>query len=136
MRGIIVWFVLVAVGFGLATNGFPQTPRGEKAPSTLEDLEREDSLEKMDEAFEELETLANQTHRKKRLHCLRAFGNRTFCECLADKTPVAMSFLTYIGVVTATKEELGYPELGEDNKMRVDAILAAREVCVARVFGR
>ncbi len=80
-------------------------------------------------------TLVNQIAREKRTHCVRAFGDSEFCDCLKDNLPVKVSFLSYIQMVTSTKEGLGHAKLSVEQKSLVDNTLAAREFCVSKRFG-
>jgi hypothetical protein len=61
---------------------------------------------------------------------MKAFGNTEFCECIADKSPVAINFVGYVTILAETKEDLKYDQLSPDDKKLFDATRAARDECV------
>lgn len=73
--------------------------------------------------------------RQRHTACLMAIGHEGFCGCLSGNLPVAIGFTGYVEVVTKTKDELGYAQLSADHRKVVDVTLAARETCVASVWG-
>ena len=81
--------------------------------------------------LDEKQILADRSLQREQ-DCLRAFGDKAFCECLKKESPAVASFTDYVNVVTHSKEELGYDKLSKDVKTVVDSLLKAREVCVAQ----
>jgi hypothetical protein len=135
-RGTCWWLILAT--WSLATaNDASQPPRSGKPPS-LEELEHEGRYQELRDDIDQLEAWSHEMTREKRLHCLRAFGNRAFCNCLAEEAPVGATFLEYIQVVTATKETLedSRRKAKAEEKSMLDRIVAAREACVVRAFGQ
>jgi len=104
-------------------------------PPTLEDMDSVRGLEALQAKSEQALALLAQISREKRTDCVSAFGDPTFCDCLRDNLPVAVSFLSYVQMVTTSKEKLGYAKLSTEQKVLVDNTLAAREVCVSKHLG-
>lgn len=104
--------------------------KSQTAKMTVEQTQILNSAERFKEASNKLRRFADDATRKKQSDCLKAFGNKEFCQCLADNTPVAVSFEFFVRIVTTPKDELGYSELVQENKDIVDVTLSAREKCV------
>jgi hypothetical protein len=75
-----------------------------------------------------LELQAEELSIKKEADCFRAVGNRAFCSCVRQKSPIGLSFLEYIAVLTATNAKV-LPDLtdGEYRKMVEVAAVTRRE---------
>src|SRR5688572_23455318 len=92
-------------------------------PPSLKALEANSDFEQFRGEMEKLNVMADQMVRQKKLACLRAFGMATFCECLGAEMPVGASFGMYVGVVTRTKEELGYGRLSSEDRAMADGLI-------------
>ena len=77
-----------------------------------------------------LELQAGELSIKKEADCFKAIGNRAFCSCVRQKSPIGLSFLEYIAALTATNAKV-LPDLtdGEYRKM-MEAASVARKECV------
>lgn len=82
-----------------------------------------------------LEAKLVQELKRKYHHCLKAFGSPHFCECLKEKLPVGISFREYVGIITATKEELNKQGTWLKRPL-INKAYSAREFCVAKVMSK
>ncbi|MBI3807901.1 MAG: hypothetical protein HY281_10390 [Nitrospirae bacterium] len=80
-----------------------------------------------------LELQAGELSIKKESDCFKAIGNRAFCSCVRQKSPIGLSFLQYIAVLTATNAKV-LPDLtdGEYHKL-VEAASVARKECAGNL---
>ncbi|HEY4714821.1 MAG TPA: hypothetical protein VIH30_11355 [Aquirhabdus sp.] len=121
--------VTVVIG-GISTIAVAQEPQ---APETeVEKMHRQDAYEQAIRSLEELRLLTENVANKKYSDCIKAYGNKEFCGCLRDKSPVGIDFAGYITIVTTPKEELGYSKASIEDRRMIDATLKSREVCVKR----
>ena len=68
----------------------------------------------------------------RRAKCMTAFGSAQFCDCL-NSLPLDVTFQRYVTVATDTRSPATLPR----NERRVaEAIIATRDLCVAKVFGQ
>ena len=68
----------------------------------------------------------------RRTKCMLAFGSPQFCDCL-NSLPLEVTFQRYVTVTTDTRSPATLPR----NERRIaDAVIATRDLCVARVFGQ
>lgn len=67
---------------------------------------------------------------KKYSDCMASFGNRKFCGCLRDKSPVEISFDDYVKVLTTPRSSLGFVAAGADTRRVIDDTLKTAEVCI------
>ena len=77
-----------------------------------------------------LELQSGELAIKKEADCFKAIGHRAFCSCVRQRSPIGLSFIQYVAVLTATKAKV-LPDLtdGEYRKM-VEAASVARKECV------
>jgi hypothetical protein len=106
-------------------------------PPTLQQLEpapprQADQMSRRDEN----RTATSRALSERRTQCLRAFGHAAFCGCLSDQLPTDVTFLTYIQVVAASRQDLGYARLAKEDQKSVDLISTARDGCVAKTMGQ
>jgi hypothetical protein len=80
--------------------------------------------------LDQLMTQVDQMAALKAAQCVRATGNRKFCDCIANQTPVAIDFVQYVMITSRTREELNYDKMTADDKKTVDGARAGREKCV------
>jgi len=97
---------------------------------TLEQQERLNRIDKFMNATDEVLQLTQKMTKEKKLQCMTAIGNETFCECLSQNLPVPINFVQYTAIVTKTKEELGYEKASPDDKKIVDNTRAVRDKCI------
>jgi hypothetical protein len=62
--------------------------------------------------------------------CMNSFGNKIFCGCLRDKTPVEIDFKDYVKVLTTPKSGLGYDKADSNTRQVIDDTLKTAEVCI------
>jgi hypothetical protein len=96
-------------------------------------LDQQEQLERLQKFKDSANALLNQVDvmtASKKNQCMKAFGNTEFCECIAEKSPVAITFVGYVSIVAGTKEDLKYDQLSPDDKKLFDATRAARDECV------
>jgi len=85
-----------------------------------------------DNLLDKLKTLklqAGELAIKKEADCFKAIGHRAFCNCVRQRSPIGLSFIEYVAVLTATEAKV-LPDLtdGEYRKM-VEAASVARKEC-------
>jgi hypothetical protein len=68
----------------------------------------------------------------RRSQCMEAVGSSAFCNCLNASLPLAADFQRYVAVTTGSSAN---EQLSPDEKRTAGLILAARDQCVAKVFG-
>jgi hypothetical protein len=95
----------------------------------VERLNKIEGYEKLNSSIDEMRVLVERISRQKNLDCLKAFGDKRFCQCLSDKSPVGISFIEYIQIVTNSKENLEYSKADKEGKALIDNTLKAREDC-------
>ena len=61
---------------------------------------------------------------------MKAIGNPEFCNCIAQKSPVAVDFVQYVEILSRTKEELNYDRLSREDKEIVETTRKSRDLCV------
>jgi hypothetical protein len=66
----------------------------------------------------------------RRSRCMNAIGSAVFCDCLNGALPLDIDFQQYITVTTADRPD----QLPTIDQRLTDAIIATRDMCVARVF--
>lgn len=107
----------------------PKKPASPTSPSK-EALEASEiankGIDAVDDALKSLERLG----RKRRLDCQKSVGSEKFCGCLANKLPLAVDFITYVKILSLTKDELGYKDASAEDKKIIDLTIEAREICV------
>jgi hypothetical protein len=83
----------------------------------------------------ELKHTVDNSMRRKKYDCVKAFGNKQYCDCLTQHLPVGvLSFPQYVILVTSTREELNYDQMQNMDKELVDLSMAARNTCVKKTF--
>ena len=100
--------------------------------SGIELLEQIEALEKASNSADQLMLAVDRMSRKKYSDCMKAFGSQKFCACLRDKSPVGISFVGYVHIVTTPKAEIGYAKASAEDKAMIDRALETREACVTR----
>jgi hypothetical protein len=83
-------------------------------PAYSQSLEQQEQLNQLDKtlsAIDQLKALTVRMGKEKRLQCMTAVANEPFCECLGRNLPVVVNFVTYVTIITQTKEELKYSAL-------------------------
>ncbi|MEW5980564.1 MAG: hypothetical protein AB1898_32675 [Acidobacteriota bacterium] len=128
----IVLFVTIC----LLTLTIAASKKGEKNdnPQRIETINKQQSIEDVEESLKSLELAAKRVSRTKRANCLKAFGHAKFCDCLCSDLPMIVTFNDYIRIVTSSKEELGYDRLKADDKKVIDMVYSAREKCVGETL--
>lgn len=90
-----------------------------------------DPAEQYNEALEqlkELERMAGQRAIRKEADCFNALAHRAFCACVRERTPVGLTFIQYVAVLTFPKMKvLEYLSDAEYQRMVVGARKARRE---------
>ena len=103
------------------------------APAYSQNLEQQEQLNQIEKALsaiDQLQVLTDKMAKEKRLQCMTAVANETFCECLSQNLPVPINFVNYVAIVTQTKEELKYSTLSAEDKRIVDNTRSARDQCL------
>ena len=99
---------------------------------TLETLERAQNLETARDLADEVVRLSHEIAQTKERKCMRAFGHTSFCTCIAEQSPVGVTFENYILITTSAKEDLGYSTLPLEDQRLIDGARTARDRCVAK----
>jgi hypothetical protein len=112
---------------------FAEDPAQKKAPS-IEELQLEQDFQNVMKSLDKMEVLSSELVQNKRFACLKAFGNKDFCNCIVDNLPIIISFKNYIALTTSSKDEIGYEKLPKDDQELFDKTITARNLCVKKVF--
>ena len=126
----------IAFGFPAMGNLHAQQAKDQKETLTLEEIERGKRFEDATRAADELLAKMKVVTETKRQNCIAAFGHKVFCDCLANETPVGISFEGYIKVVTTEKEDLRYSQLPDEDKKIVDKTRLVRNKCVKKALSK
>ena len=96
----------------------------------------QEKIRMLEQQIQELKILQAQqaVGRQKAEQCMKAVGRDTFCSCIGDNLPSAVSFEQYIHTMVTPKEDLGYSAMLPEQKKLVDDTLAVREKCVEKGF--
>ena len=107
------------------------------APLHAQD-DMQEKIRLLEQQVQELKTLRVQqaVGRQKADQCLKAVGRDTFCNCIGENLPAAVSFEQYIHIMVTSKENLGYSVMPPEEKKMVDSVLETREKCVEKGFFR
>ena len=126
MKSSAVAIVLCCLLFESPARAQDETP----PPMPLEQQEQLEARTNFSELLGGLaRNLVNDFTLKKH-QCMKAFGNVAFCECIAENSPTGVTFVGYVQIVSATKDDLKYDDLTPDDKKLVDATRASRDKCV------
>jgi hypothetical protein len=77
------------------------------------------------------QTLLNNATLEMEHQCMKAVGNAAFCQCIARETPSRVNFMSYVSMVTGTREDFRYEYMSLDDKQLFDATRKARDACVS-----
>ena len=100
-------------------------------PMPLERQEQVEQLNKAQSAIDNIIANIDESTTIKKDQCMKVFGNTAFCNCIAEKSPVGITFVGYISIVIGTKEDLKYDMLSSDDKKLIDVTRKARDECVS-----
>lgn len=103
--------------------------------SSMEKLEGEQSLQEGVDILNGVRSLKNQLNsmvQKEVFKCQRAFGHKEYCKCLISSLPIGVDFLSFVAIISKTKNELNHKDLGEDDKILIDSIYKERDECVQK----
>ena len=85
--------------------------------------------DKLLDQLKALELQSGELAIKKEADCFRGIGHRAFCSCVRQKSPIGLSFLEYIAVLTATNSKV-LPDLTDvEYRKMVEAASVARKEC-------
>ena len=85
--------------------------------------------DKLLDQLKALELQAGELAIKKEADCFRGIGYRAFCSCVRQKSPIGLSFLEYMAVLTATNSK-ALPDLTDvEYRKMVEAAFVARKEC-------
>lgn len=87
-------------------------------------------LESLMGKIDTLRNIADAMAKEKYYQCLKAFGDTSFCKCLADDLPIRASFADYIAIIISSKDELNYSSLKKEDKELIDITCSVREACI------
>jgi len=68
----------------------------------------------------------------RRVSCMKAFGNLSFCNCLSAALPLEVNFQRYVTITTADSDTI---RASDSDQRLTDVVLATRDRCVAAAFG-
>lgn len=127
MRKFVLMMLFVVGSISTISNA--DEKKNVNQETEVERLNKIEGYEKLNSSIDEMRVLVERISRQKNLDCLKAFGDKIFCQCLSDKSPVGVSFIDYIQIVTNSKESLGYSKADNEAKALIDNSLKAREDC-------
>jgi hypothetical protein len=125
---VYLFSLLLFVNFALAEDS-KNLVQNKERPLSIDEQEKVLGMEQVSTIINEIEGLLNKSASELRGKCMLSFGNKIFCECLANKSPV-ISFDEYVAMTSKTKEELNYDKLSLDDQKFVDAVRKGRDNCV------
>ena len=96
-------------------------------PMPLEQQEAIQSLDKLQGLIDDLAKATTTATAAKKNECMKAIGITQFCECIAEKSPVGISFVGYVSILAGTKDDFHYDQLSDEDKKLFDATRASRE---------
>lgn len=105
------------------------------APLCAQD-DMQEKIRLLEQQIQELKELKarQDVGKQKADQCLKAVGRNSFCSCVGENLPAAVSFEQYVHTMVTSKAELGYNAMPPEQKTIVDAILETREKCVEKGF--
>ena len=105
------------------------------APLFAQD-DMQEKIRLLEQQIQELKALKarQDVGKQKADQCLKAVGRNTFCTCVGENLPEAVSFEQYVHTMITSKAELGYNAMSPEQKKIVDATLETREKCVEKGF--
>ena len=117
-NGLIVALLLISTG-ALA-----------QGAKSLEQLRREDDLQRTMEALNKLDAQIGSMAKRREADCSMAVGYRPFCDCVMKDLPIAWGFADYVAITTRTKEQNGYSKMDKDSRSAYDLVAPVRDRCV------
>ena len=110
----------------LTLKNFQQVIPDNASISAYERMERE-RMDVNGTLYGTVENLSNE----RLFSCMMLFANSTYCQCLADKLPVFLSFTEFVILTTTTGLELAdyFNESGENRQM-FNRVREVREECI------
>jgi hypothetical protein len=94
-------------------------------------LEEREAREAVSKALKGLAEAYGEIYETKQSQCMRAIGNREFCDCIALQSPSGIDFVEYVRIVSTSKADLNYDALSPEDKELVDNTRTSRDKCVA-----
>ena len=101
---------------------------------SLMEVEQEKHLSETLDILDQLRLMTQQRTKRKELLCMKAFGHKVFCACLAHESPVGVTFEQYLTIVITARDEMNYSGLKDEDKTLVDNSRRARDVCAEQAF--
>jgi len=69
---------------------------------------------------------------RKQADCMKAIGNKKFCQCFREKSPSGVTFFGYIQIALSDKSEMKYDEVSKEDKTFIDNTWKARDACAGK----
>ncbi len=66
--------------------------------------------------------------------CMKAVSREKFCTCIGSSLPPAVGFEQYVHTMVTSRDKLGYDSMPVEQRVLVDATVAAREKCIEKGF--
>jgi len=103
-------------------------------PMPLDQQEQLEAKQRVSRAIGSMADALLQFAELRESQCLKAIGDSGFCKCIAYNSPSEISFVEYVTLVAATKEDMKYDQLSAEDKKLVDAARASRDLCVSKRY--
>ena len=116
---------LVATGLALAAVVALLT-----SPAQAQTLPQIEQLEASQKAA--AKTLAERMAVPSKLHCIKVFGDQSFCDCVQKGLPAPLTFTEYQVILTKSKSENQYGKMSKELQAAYDQVAPLREQCVAQ----
>jgi hypothetical protein len=97
---------------------------------SLQQIEEAEALTKALSALDKLKNMTGELTAAKTKQCLKAIGEMKFCTCIAERSPVGISFVQYVAITVGSKADFKYEQMSSEEKQMFDGARKAREECV------
>ena len=106
----------------------PDDDEGSQGPK-LNDIERMEAFDDAISTLDKAKAAIEADGKNFSTQCLKAFGNKTFCSCIANNRPSGIDFVRYIAITITPKSNPTYHQLPKGTKALIDKTIKARDLC-------
>ncbi len=100
------------------------------SPARAQTLAQIEQLEANQKAS--AKTLAERMAVPSKLHCVKVYGDQSFCDCVQKGLPAPLTFTEYQVILTKSKSENQYGKMSKELQAAYDQVAPLREQCVAQ----
>ena len=121
---------LLAATYGLAFGQQPTLQELEKQEIAIEAMRQNDQTSRN---IAEISSLITKIGEDFQLACTKAFGLRSFCQCIGGGIPAIFTFADYVKITTGSKAVNNYVALDKETQRAYDKVAPVRDRCVAKL---